>query len=63
MPNERHFWKRQYWHLFRFFFWILQLLSHFSYSSFMRIVRRKKPYIEWDTEQGDKGTAALAPTL
>lgn len=43
MPSARHFWKRQYWHLFRFFFWILQLRSHFSYSSFMRIVRRKKP--------------------
>lgn len=43
MPSARHFWKRQYWHLLRFFFWILQIRSHFSYSSFMRIVRRKKP--------------------
>ena len=30
IPTERHFWKRQYWHLLRFFFWILQLRSHLS---------------------------------
>lgn len=43
IPTERHLWKRQCWHLFRFFFWILQLRSHLSYTSFSRIVRRKKP--------------------
>lgn len=43
IPTERHLWKRQYWHLLRFFFWILQLRSHLSYTSFSRIVRRKKP--------------------
>lgn len=46
MPTDRHFWKRQYWHLLRFFFWILQRRSHLSYSSFRRIVRRKKP-LKW----------------
>lgn len=43
MPTDRHFWKRQYWHLLRFFFWILQRRSHLSYSSFRRMVRRKNP--------------------
>lgn len=44
MPTDRHFWKRQYWHLLRFFFWILQRRSHLSYSSFRRMVLRKKPW-------------------
>ena len=43
MPTDRHFWKRQYWHLFRFFFRILHRRSHLSYSSLRRMVRRKKP--------------------
>lgn len=44
MPTERHLWKRQYWHLFRFFFWILQRRSHLSYSNLSRIVLLKKPW-------------------
>lgn len=44
IPKDRHFWKRQYWHLLRFFFWILQERVHRSYSSFIRTVRRKKPW-------------------
>lgn len=46
MPTDRHFWKRQYWHLLRFFFWILHRRSHLSYSSFSRMVLRKKPWID-----------------
>ena len=45
IPKDRHFWKRQYWHLLRFFFWILQERSQRSYSSFIRTVRRKKPWV------------------
>lgn len=51
MPTARHFWKRQYWHLLRFFFWILQRRSHLSYSSFRRIVRRKKPWRNEEKKQ------------
>lgn len=43
----RHLWKRQYWHLFRFFFLILQLRSHLSYFSFRRMVLLKKPCREF----------------
>jgi hypothetical protein len=52
--------------LLRFFFWILQLRSHFSYSSFMRIVRRKKP---WGARRGEvmprgmRWAEGLAPPL
>lgn len=48
MPTERHLWNRQYWHLLRFFFWILQLRSHLSYSSFSLMVLLKKPWWRQD---------------
>lgn len=46
MPTERHLWNLQYWHLFRFFFWILQFRSHLSYSSFSLMVLLKKPWCD-----------------
>lgn len=43
MPTARHLWKRQYWHLFLFFFWILHFRAHLSYSSLSRMVLLKNP--------------------
>lgn len=43
IPTLRHFWKRQYWHLFRDFLWMRQWRSQWSYTNFNLIVRLKKP--------------------